>query len=367
MAVLGVAGTVAILARGIGNSKAPSVPCSNPAIAFIGPLTGSQSEQGTAAKEAVRVAVEEYGTAHPGCRVELKPVDTQSAAGSAAVNLAAGELDAHVLGVVGPIFTEDVLAAGPKLEEAQVPFITPSASRTELSGHNWQMFHRSIATNRSVAAAAVKYLGEQQHKQSIYVVTDQGAAGKDLRATALAPAGAYLAGSFEFPTGYNFATLATTIAGSKAEAVFFSGQLADGVAFVNSVRKAGFAGPIVANGDLFDRTFASGVAATKGDIFLACTCLPAPDGNFRDKMQLSPGTGPEWYIASSYDSANFLLDAVGKGATTRRQVADYLAAKTYHGILGEYRFTSTGELSGASVAVFSVGAGSFAYKMNLPV
>ncbi|WP_426513363.1 Hsp70 family protein [Dactylosporangium sp. McL0621] len=367
VAVLGAAGTVAILARGIGNSKGASVPCSNPAIAFIGPLTGSQSEQGTAAKEAVRVAVEEYGTAHPGCRVELMPVDTQSAAGSAAVNLAAGELDAHVLGVVGPIFTEDVLAAGPKLEEAQVPFITPSASRTELSGRNWQMFHRSIATNRGVAAAAVKYLGEQQHKQSIYVVTDQGAAGKDLRAGALAAAGAYLAGSFEFPTGYNFATLATTIAGSKAEAVFFSGQLADGVAFVNSVRKAGFAGPIVANGDLFDRTFASGVAATKGDIFLACTCLPAPDGNFRDKMQLSPGIGPEWYIASSYDSANFLLDAIGKGATTRRQVADYLAAKTYHGILGEYRFTSTGELSGASVAVFSVGAGSFAYKMNIPV
>jgi branched-chain amino acid transport system substrate-binding protein len=198
-------------------------------------------------------------------------------------------------------------------------------------------------------------------------VTDQGAAGKDVRGGAIAAAGAYLAGSFEFPTGYNFATLATTIAGSRADAVFFSGKLADGAAFVNAVRKAGFAGPIVGDGDLFDRTFASGVAATKGDIFLACTCLPAPDGSFRDKMQLPPGTGPEWYIASSYDSANFLLDAIGKGATTRRQVADYLATKTYHGILGEYRFTGTGELSGASVAVFSVGAGSFAYKMNIPV
>src|SRR5262249_9814662 len=128
--------------------------------------------------QGVKLMIKQYNASYPGCPVELQPLDTQGNVQLA--QNAVRQLDAGVLGLVGPVFSSEVSGVGDYLEAQRLPFITPSATSDALSTKGWHMFHRAVAPDSATAIAAADYLASQG-KKSIYVVTVQNSYGDTLR------------------------------------------------------------------------------------------------------------------------------------------------------------------------------------------
>jgi ABC-type branched-subunit amino acid transport system substrate-binding protein len=351
---------------GSRNANGASGPCTNPKIGFLGAVTGSNSSMGQPMVQAVRLAVKQYQAKHASCPVELQEVDSQGQPEIAQTKVAS--LGSHVLGLVGPLFSSEIGATGLWLDDAGLPFITPSATNDELSTKGWRTFHRAVPPDGALGTAAAKYLAGQGRK-SVYVVTPQDAYGQTLGDSIRNASGVSVVSSAEIVTGdTDFASLASTIAGSGAQSVFFGGYIDEGVAFVKALRQAGFSGPVVAGNSVFDRSFASGLGGNAGQLYVVCGCPPVTDNDFRSAYKSEYGTEPEAYAGTAYDSANMLLDAIAHGADSRTKVGEYLGSKTFEGVKdSKYRFTATGELTAenASVAVYSVTGGGFQFQKSV--
>ena len=69
------------------------------------------------------------------------------------------------------------------------------------------------------------------------------------------------------------------------------------------------------------------------------------------------GWTPGVYTTESYDAANFFLEAIKAGNTTRATIEKYISTKSHKGLSKTLKFDEKGEVSGADVNGFTIKNG----------
>src|SRR4029453_10664316 len=160
--------------------------------------------------------------------------------------------DAEVIGVVGPVYHNEVLAAGPILEKAGLPWITPFSPDVDLAKQGWKTFHRIIGTDADQAAAGARYLKTTLSAKKVVVVyddSDYGAVGRTEASSAL---GSAVSGTVSINrSSKDFTAQVKQVTDANPDAVSFAGQADDGGIFVKALRTAKPSMPIVSSDKLF--------------------------------------------------------------------------------------------------------------------
>src|SRR5512142_1083548 len=102
-------------------------------IAFFGALTGSAANLGVNIEQGAELAVNQYNAKNGANCVTIKKFDSQGSADVAPGLARQLVTDKKILGIVGPAFSGESLAADPVFDEAGIPQITPSATNPVLA------------------------------------------------------------------------------------------------------------------------------------------------------------------------------------------------------------------------------------------
>lgn len=327
-------------------------------IAFFGALTGDAANLGINMKNGAKLAVEQYNAKNPDCKVELVEKDSQGDEKQAAGLAREVVKDKKIVGVVGPAFSGETEASGPIWEEAQMPIVSPSATRPSLGTKGWKTFHRALANDDAQGPAAANYIKNVLKAQKAYVIDDQSAYGAGLADVVKASLGPVLAGSdkVERNVTKDFSPIITKIRASGATAVFFGGYYQEAGLLAKQMRSQGVTATLVAGDGVNDPGFVqtAGKESAEGSV-LTCPCSPAAkaEGSFVTDYKTKWGQDAGTYSDVAFDVANIYIEGIKAGNTTKAKMMEYLKGVNYKGVANTYKFTDKGELDPSFLKVWA--------------
>jgi branched-chain amino acid transport system substrate-binding protein len=270
-----------------------------------------------------------------------------------------------ILGIIGPAFSGESIAANPIFNEAGIPLITPSATNPVLAtggqagGTPWKVFHRAVANDASQGPAAARYIKSVLNAQKVFVVDDQSAYGAGLADAVKSTLGSLVVNSDKVGADgkqTDFSSTVNKVTGSGATALFYGGYYQNAGLLRKQLTAAGWKGTMVAGDGVNDPGFikAAGNAAAQGSV-MTCPCAPASKagGTFDADYKAAWGVDAGTYSDVAYDAANMFLQGIAAGNTTTDKLNTYLGTVDYKGVANEYKFTSAGELDPSLIKVWA--------------
>jgi branched-chain amino acid transport system substrate-binding protein len=360
VAVLGlIAGATACNTdTGGGGDTASNSKCGY-SLAFFGALTGSAANLGVNIEQGFELAIIQYNDKNGANCVTVKKFDSQgdpAVAPGVARNLVA---DKKIIGIVGPPFSGENEAADPIFEEAGIPLISPSATRTTLSENGWKVFHRALGNDNSQGPAAAAYIKNVMKPEKVFVADDQSAYGAGLADIVKKSLGSLVVGSDKTEADgkqTDFSGLVQKVVGSGATVMFYGGYYANGGLIRKQLTAAGWKGTLVGGDGMKDPGLAkaAGNAAAVGTV-VTCPCSPPEKAggtfvaDYKAKWNVAPGT----YSDAAFDAANIFLQGIDQGNTTPEKMNTFLSTVTYKGVANTYKFTDKGELDPQYIKVWA--------------
>ncbi|MFI7597822.1 branched-chain amino acid ABC transporter substrate-binding protein [Actinoplanes sp. NPDC049681] len=328
-------------------------------LAFFGALTGSAANLGVNIEQGFELAVKQYNTKKGSECITVAKFDSQgepAVAPGVARNLVA---DKKILGIVGPPFSGESEAADPIFEEAGIPTITPSATRTSLSANNWKTFHRAVANDDSQGPAAANYIKDVLKAQKVFVADDQSAYGAGLADVVKKTLGSAVVKTDKTEADgkqTDFSAVVQRVVSSGATAMFYGGYYQNAGLIRKQLTAAGWKGVLVGGDGMKDPGLAkaAGNSAAAGTI-VTCPCSPPEKAggtfvaDYKKQWNVDAGT----YSDVAFDAANIFLAGIDAGNTTAEKLNTYLSTANYTGIANTYKWTQTGELDPASIKVWA--------------
>jgi branched-chain amino acid transport system substrate-binding protein len=280
----------------------------------------------------------------------------------AALYCSIARLAPFFIGVTKPAFSGESEAANPIFEQANLPAITPSATRPSLSDKGWKIFHRGVGNDFSQGPAAGNYIKNVLKAEKVFLVKDDSAYGLGLADEAQKVLGSLIVGTDTVKTGDKlFNTLVTKITGSGATAVFYGGYTAEASPLLKQLRAAGWKGTFVGGDGINDANMLS--ATGKADVEGTIATCPCGDptkakGTFVADYTAKYGSAPGVYADVSYDLANVYLQGLADGKSTRADLQAWVTAynKTGEATGVNYKWAANGELDPAPVKVLAFKA-----------
>lgn len=305
------------------DAPAGAPQCDDPArrrvrVAFLGPLRGEFSVFGQGHLDAVVLAAAEANEA--GCgRFTVEEFDTggdTAQARRAAEQVRAGDFDA----VIGPPFSGEVMAAGPVLDDAGLPFLAFAAADPVTGEQGWNHLFRLVADDADLARAAGRVLRDHGAGR-VAVVSDGSDYGNEI-GDAVARGLRRREVSVRETLGQP-EQVAGRIAQSDADAVFFAGYPPDAVPLLEALAETDAADlPFLGAEGLLDQSFASADAADGVEI-LSPAVLPGT-GAFGVAFAAEYGTEPVFLAAEAHASMRLVGEAFGNGVRNRRDLRRFL-------------------------------------------
>lgn len=335
-----------------------SKKCGNE-IAFFGALTGSAANLGVNIEQGAELAVDQYNSKNGKDCVVIKKFDSQGSPDVAPGLARQLVTDKKILGIVGPAFSGESLAADPIFDQAGIPLITPSATNPVLATKGWKVFHRAVANDSAQGPAAANYIKDVLKAQKVFVADDQSAYGAGLADAVKTHLGSLVVGTDKTAADgkqTDFSATVTKIVSSGATAFFYGGYYQNAGLLRKQLTSAGWKGTQVGGDGVNDPGFAkaAGNAAVAGSI-VTCPCSPASKagGNFTSDYKAKWNTDAGTYSDVAYDAANMFLQGLDKGNTTPDKMNSFLSSINYQGVANTYKFTQTGELDPSLIKVWA--------------
>ncbi|WP_433216608.1 ABC transporter substrate-binding protein [Dactylosporangium sp. CS-047395] len=346
----------------VGPSSSANAAAASPAcghkIAYLGMSSGDNSDDGVMMRNSVRLAIDDFNAAHAGCKVEFKEFDTTGTDDGAKTKAQLAVDDPEVIGVVGPVYDNEILAAGPILEANKLAMITPFAPDEKLAQRGWATFHRLIGTDGDqVRAAAVFIKNTLKAKKTaiVYDDSDFGTLGRTELTTALGSATGVSVAIRQTDT--DFTSAVKSITDSGADAVYFAGLSADGINFVKALRAAKPDLPIVGSDKLFTQSFVTKTEGKAEGVTITCPCVPSKDAgaDFASKYQGTFGQQASYYGPEAYDATGVFLAGFLAGKGTREDMLTWMATYKGKGVATnrEIKFDARGNLDTADKVVWA--------------
>jgi branched-chain amino acid transport system substrate-binding protein len=337
-------------------------------IAFMGPLSGSDKALGVNESNGVKLAVEEANKKSDlGFKLELKEFDDKGEEAQGQPVAQAVVDESSVMAVVGPAFSGVTKAAGQTFSDANLVFVSPSASRTNLSTLGFKTFSRMVAPDAAQGPEAANYVVKGLKAKKIYAISDKSEYGQGLVDEFVPVAKA--AGAEVIVEGVpakttNYKPVISKIQAAKADAVFFGGYYSDAGLLVKQLRGEGSKAIFVSGDGTNDDQFIAGAGAANAEgSFLTCGCGdPSTDPNaagFVSAYKAKFGADPGAYSAEGYDAANAIIAAIKglNGDVDRGKVANAVLKGSYKGLTKEVKFDEKGEVATRTIFVYEVKQG----------
>ena len=375
---------------GCGSGDDAARGCGERAIAFLGPLTGSDGQFVRTARNGAELAVRRYNATHPDCPVGLigfdatvpmpaDPADDASPTERAAYAEAKARADAvaerivseatgdpQVLGVVGPTFSGDTAVLMPGFEAAGLGVVSGSATNPALADEGWDAFHRVVGTDAAVAPAVATFMVDRLRVRRVSVIDDAGLYGRglaDLAARDLRAADVAIPVRTSVdPASVDYRGTVSATIDAGVDAVFFGGLSTPAARLIRQLREAGFEGAFVGGDGVYQDEFITAGGAAAVGAYGSCPCLDATGGSperiaFAQEYERTYGTPPGGFAAEYYDAADVLLQTIENGATTRAAVLDGLRSADVTGLTKRISFEANGNVRGGPIYIYRVSAG----------
>ena len=345
-------------------------------IGFVGAKTGDNANLGINIRDGILVAIEEENAKDDDITIELKEFDTAGDQAQATTVAPQFLQDDTIVATVGPAFSGETRALIPLYQDAELAFISPSATNVQLPTvvPNQTVFHRIIANDALQAAGIAAYLEDAKPKSVAYV-HDNSEYGKplaeDTRKLAeekdVKSAGTTLTVD---PKAQDFSATVNRIKSSGADTVFYGGYYAEAGRLKKQLADADVDVEFVSGDGSLDPGFvtAAGPAAAEG-AKLSCPCNLAFEDSegdlkdFYDAFKEQIGKDPGLYSPEAYDAAKILIKGIKEGHDTRETMLEWLESGdlgTYEGVSKTIEFEDDGDIKSTEFFVFQVKDGKIA-------
>lgn len=342
-------------------------------VAVMGPFTGGAAAIGQEQLNFAKLAVEDFN-AQNGTNYELVEADTEldpAKAVDVAQRLAADE---NVYAIVGPAGSQEVIAVAPVLDPASLAYVSPSATRTDLTESNFAGFFRVVPRDDVQGSTDANFMAEQLQAQSVWLIDDQTAYSTGLADAVeqvLTDKGVAVTRESITQTDSDFSALVTRLKGEAPDVVFIPWQLAPQAAvFAKQMAEQGVSATIFGADGLFDAQnfIDSAAGATEG----AYVSFFAPDVRSVEaaqpvveayQSQFGGEVGP--FGAPTYVATMVALDSIRRaeqtGTLTRASVLAAVPETNMEtSILGiPIKFDDKGDIENANFFLFQVKDGAF--------
>jgi len=360
--VSAIATVALVVGTAVAVAPAANAACSGKLkIAYQGPLTGPEAALGINELNGVKFALSKFLKANKGSNVDpvVYEVDDQgdpAVAGPIAPKVAAEEC---VVALVGPAYSGASKVSLPVYLSAGLSIITPSATNPTLPSFGKEIFHRAVLTDDYQGPAAARLIVSKNKNATVFLVNDASDYAVGLQKTVDITLAGRVVGKDVTPTGTtDFTATIAKIKKSKATAVFYSGYFSQAAVFVKQLRDSGSKITFASGDGTLDDQFVKLARKSAEGALLTAPAIPFETASPKlaaemTKMGMKPGV----YTTESYDAANFFLDAIKAGNTTRASINKYVSTKSHKGLSKTLKFDSEGEVSGADVNGFIVKNG----------
>jgi branched-chain amino acid transport system substrate-binding protein len=352
------------LVLGVSVSVAPAAnaACSGKLkIAYQGPLTGPEAALGINELNGVKFALKKFLAANKGINVDpvVYEVDDQgdpAVAGPIAPKVAAEEC---VVALVGPAYSGASRVSLPIYESAGLPIITPSATNPTLWDFGKTVFHRAVLTDDYQGPALARLVTSKVKNARVFLINDASDYSVGLAKTVDITLAGRLVGKDTTPNGTtDFTATIAKIKKAKATAVIYTGYFSQAAVLVKQLRDSGSKAVFAAGDGVLDDQFIKLARKAAEGALLSAPAIPMETASPKLAAEMiKAGWKPGVYTTESYDAANFFLEAIKAGNTTRATINKYVSTKSSKGLSKVLQFDDKGEVSGADVNGFVIKNG----------
>jgi branched-chain amino acid transport system substrate-binding protein len=331
-------------------------------IAFQGPLSGDNAQLGINEVNGVQLAIDQANESGDlDFKLELVKADDQGSPEQAPTAAAQVLQDEAVLGVVGPSFSGATKAVGATYGDADMSFISPSATNPTLSEQGFPTFHRIIPSDNVEGSQAADLFVAKGYKKVVVIddLSDYGKGVADELQRGLESQGVTVQRIGVDAKTTDYGSTATQVASSGAEAVFYGGYDAQAGLVAQALQAANFTGEKYTGNGGKSSVFTDGAGAAGDGWFFTCGCSDAtvaPEAkDFTAAYKKEFNTDPSTYSPEAFDAANAMIEAIKTaakdGTPTRQTVEEAVDALDYKGITTEIKFDDTGEVDASAQVV----------------
>ncbi|MFF3221175.1 ABC transporter substrate-binding protein [Nocardia suismassiliense] len=336
-----------------GDGKARCVPVT---IATTAVFTGPNAGAGRSADGGVKLAIDQFAKANPGCPVALREFDIAGGAQAAAGVAAQIVSDPSIVALIGPVFSAETQAAGEIFDQTGLPFLTPSATDPALSTNGWRTFFRGLAADDAQGTALAKYLVNTARFRKICVIQDKNGYGRSLAGSAVSSLGSAASPNCAADIAQgdrDFTTVAADVVAAEPDAIFYSGFHEEAATLLQQLRRAGVTAPFVSAESTVTPDFVAQAGDSAAGAILSCSCGPVV-AQFASDYQTLNGHAPGPSSAEAYDLTTIVLKGIADGHTNRADLVDYLRGYDGTGLARTYRWSATGELAAPHTWLYKV-------------
>ena len=325
-------------------------------IAIFGAFTGPNAGLVIPSLNGAKLAVKQFNTANPNCKVTMQEFDTQGNADQATPIANQVAQDQSFVGVIGGHFSGESKATMPIYEAAGMVMVSPSATATELTAGGNKSFHRVVGNDGTQGAAAVEYIKNVSKSQKVFLIDDGQTYGVGIIDVVKKGLGATVAGSDKVQTDQtNFDATISKMKSAQADLIAYGGYTNEAAPLLKQARAAGITAKFLGFDGLYDPGFPKGAGDAANDAVVTCPCLPADKagGTFAKDYQAEYKIAPGSYGAEGFDGANVFLDGFKAGKKTRADLLAWVDAYDKQGVSKYIKFDPTGDVDKSKVAIWS--------------
>ncbi len=346
-----------VVAAGCGGGGAPAADKkAKITLAMVNPLTGDAATYGVSHKNGLELALAEINKAGgvKGQQIELLTHDDAGDPKQAAAGAQKFADMKSVVAVVGSCLSSNTLAMVPITDKAKLPHTVVSSSSHKLSGMSKYFFRMAVQDDKvgglmvdlsqnkfKPKKMALLYLNNDYGKGLLLSIEPQA----KKHGITLTSAQTYLANDKDY------SALLTKVKAEAPDVLLVGSTYTDGGLIVKQAREMGLMMPIVGPTGLYSPKYMEIAGkAVENTYFLGVFVPTNPDPKVQEfvkKYKEKYGMEPDTFAALAYDQGYVLKDALekaaAKGAVTRENVREAMAASSFKGVTGTVTFDAKGD------------------------
>jgi branched-chain amino acid transport system substrate-binding protein len=358
-----------------GSSSTQAQGCGQLSLGVIGPLTGDQAVFGQVGPQIGNWVIGDFNKAHPDCQLKLVQFDTQANPAQATALARKAVSDSSIIGVVGPLFSFEVEPAGPILQEAGLPFITPEATAADLSQKGWKFFHRTVGSDAQEGPADADYIVNTFHASKVAVIDDGEPYGVGLASIVRDTLTGLSASIVDKESiqlgGTDFSSTVGRVEAANPQAVFCGCLYTEAGRLLKQLRDSGYKGDFMGGAGTYTPSLITQAGSQEAEGAVAASAGQDPSlsdagQSWLDQWNKFSNNKPlGLYAPEFYNAFIAFTTAIDAGKTTREAINNFLLqSRTYDGATGPFHFDSHGDVRTATVNFYVVKGGKFVYQQS---
>jgi branched-chain amino acid transport system substrate-binding protein len=306
-----------------------------------------------------------------GYQIEYVSYDDQSEIDIAVANAKEIIADPEALCGIGPLYSFIYLQTEEFYHRAGIPFISPSATMTEVTKRGYKEVNRILGKSDGQGVAAARF-AQDQGKKKIFVLGGNDKASLEIISSFNKEAkklGLKVVDTVYTDKTEGFEDELVKLKESESDMIFSPSSSGQAGIFFREARAVGFEGILLGtdNLDTSDLVNIAGPFVIDGGGLYYINSAIRPDLypdaiQFIEDYKLNYADTPGFFSVQAYDAAGFCLKAIeiaiqskNGGLPTRDEVTQAIHSMTdYKGISGTFTFTEKGDLTEADYHIMNV-------------